>query len=96
MGAIGYLIFFGIIFWIMHKGGGCCGGHRGSNSTQQNNQENYNEENKKSNNQVIEMVYDPVCGMHIEKSNTISKRVNGKIYYFCSKECANNFIEDSA
>ncbi|GAB6137972.1 YHS domain-containing protein [Halanaerobaculum tunisiense] len=77
----------------MHRGGGCCGGHHGSNSAKQN---NHGGENKKSGSKVIEMVYDPVCGLHIEKSNAISRRIEGRKYYFCSAECANNFIEDSA
>jgi YHS domain-containing protein len=93
MGTLGYLIFFGIVFWIMHRGGGCCGGDHGSNSTKQNNQ---GEENKKSASEIIEMVCDPVCGLHIKKSNAIPRTIKGGKYYFCSAECANDFIEDSA
>ncbi|MBM7624703.1 YHS domain-containing protein [Sporohalobacter salinus] len=96
MGTVGYVLFFGIMFWIMHKGGGCCGGHHGSSTAGQHSQGTGNEENNKSSNsnEVVEMVYDPVCGMHIEKNNSIIRRTSGEIYYFCSEECARNFVVD--
>ncbi|OYT60183.1 YHS domain-containing protein [Euryarchaeota archaeon ex4484_178] len=38
------------------------------------------------------MPFDPVCGRKVKKSN-LSYEYQGRIYYFCSEECRNKFIE---
>ncbi len=40
-----------------------------------------------------ELVKDPVCGVYCPKKEAIAIRVNGKIYYFCSTECRDKFLE---
>jgi P-type Cu+ transporter len=40
------------------------------------------------------MAKDPVCGMFVEeKPSTIQYNKNGRVYYFCSNQCLNEFIE---
>jgi Cu+-exporting ATPase len=40
------------------------------------------------------MAKDPVCGMFVEeKPETIQYNKDGKIYYFCSKQCLNEFTQ---
>ena len=39
------------------------------------------------------MVCDPVCQTYIPKSLAIQKTVGGESVYFCSHECAAQFIE---
>ena len=40
------------------------------------------------------MAKDPVCGMYVEeKPDTIQYNKDGRIYYFCSTQCLNEFIE---
>ncbi len=39
------------------------------------------------------MATDPVCGMYVaEKKETIQQEVEGTRYYFCSKNCVNEFV----
>lgn len=41
------------------------------------------------------MAKDPVCGMDVdEKSARFTLRYHGKMYYFCSHECKQEFEED--
>ncbi|OCL26339.1 hypothetical protein U472_10045 [Orenia metallireducens] len=95
MGTIGYIIFFGLMFWMMRKGGGCCGGgHSSHSSTKEHNHDQHiNSSTESNNSKVIEMVHDPICGMHIEKNNAVTRVVSGKKYYFCSENCAKDFIK---
>jgi P-type Cu+ transporter len=40
------------------------------------------------------MAKDPVCGMFVEeKPDTIQHNKDGRIYYFCSNQCLNEFIQ---
>jgi P-type Cu+ transporter len=40
------------------------------------------------------MAKDPVCGMFVEeKPDTIQYNKDGKVYYFCSNQCLNEFIQ---
>jgi Cu+-exporting ATPase len=40
------------------------------------------------------MAKDPVCGMFVEeKPDSIQYKKDGRIYYFCSKQCLNEFIQ---
>ncbi|MEK7627079.1 MAG: heavy metal translocating P-type ATPase [Patescibacteria group bacterium] len=34
---------------------------------------------------------DPVCGMRVNKTNSIKKYFDGRIHYFCSEKCLNKF-----
>ncbi|MCL5411175.1 MAG: YHS domain-containing protein [Patescibacteria group bacterium] len=37
------------------------------------------------------MVKDPVCGMSVDENSEFKSEYNGKIYYFCSKICKDQF-----
>ena len=40
------------------------------------------------------MAKDPICGMFVEESdNSIHHNKNGIVYYFCSTQCLNEFLE---
>lgn len=41
-----------------------------------------------------EKVFDPACGMQIDKASALSSEYEGKTYYFCSKMCKANFDKD--
>ena len=42
-------------------------------------------------------VTDPVCGMTIEEADAVATvEHEGKTYYFCSKDCAEEFAENPA
>jgi Cu2+-exporting ATPase len=40
---------------------------------------------------MAEKVKDPVCGMEIDKSKAVTLRRDGKVFYFCSDKCKNQF-----
>jgi YHS domain-containing protein len=40
-----------------------------------------------------EMVKDPMCNTYIPKKNAVKDTVKGETYYFCSKECRDQFIK---
>ena len=43
------------------------------------------------------MVTDPVCGMRIDADDAVATaEYEGKTYYFCSKGCLDDFVEDPA
>ncbi len=48
---------------------------------------------KNSNILEDEMVKDPICNTYITKKGAITTRMNGKTFYFCSKECREKFME---
>jgi YHS domain-containing protein len=50
---------------------------------------------KKLNRQVEpeELVQDPYCQTYIQKRTAVRKRVGGRDYYFCDKECLRKFLE---
>jgi YHS domain-containing protein len=37
------------------------------------------------------MVHDPNCNTFLPRSETIRKRVGGKVHYFCSRKCLNEY-----
>ncbi|MBI2085601.1 MAG: YHS domain-containing protein [Candidatus Aenigmarchaeota archaeon] len=37
------------------------------------------------------LVRDPVCGMDVDEKSAIKKEHKGKFYFFCSKNCEQNF-----
>ena len=41
-----------------------------------------------------ELVQDPYCQTYIPKKSALKKRVSGKDYYFCKKECLGNFVKN--
>ncbi|MBN2465558.1 YHS domain-containing protein [candidate division WOR-3 bacterium] len=45
--------------------------------------------------QTQEKLVDPVCGMTVTKQGAAGSSVyQGKIYYFCSTACKDNFVRD--
>ena len=40
-----------------------------------------------------ELVKDPVCGTYVSKENALTVRDNDTVYYFCSYECRDKFLE---
>jgi len=40
------------------------------------------------------MVKDPYCHVYFPKRNGLSLKSNGQVYYFCSKECKERFIQE--
>jgi uncharacterized protein len=43
-----------------------------------------------------ELIQDPCCQTYIPKRTAVRKRVGGKEYYFCNKECLRKFLEKKA
>lgn len=42
------------------------------------------------------LVYDPVCGEKVNTAKAEMRIYNGKAYYFCCEECADEFMKDPA
>ncbi len=42
-----------------------------------------------------ELIQDPYCKTYIPKRTAVRKRVKGKYYYFCNKECLRKFLEEN-
>jgi uncharacterized protein len=40
------------------------------------------------------MVKDPYCNVYFPKRNGISLKSNGQVFYFCSKECKERFVQE--
>jgi len=83
-----YLLLVGGFAFMMFRGGGCCGGgdnHMGHNGG------NEQHGSSQANNQ-IEMVVDPVCGMHVNPETAIKQNIDGTTYYFCSESCRSSFL----
>ncbi len=40
-----------------------------------------------------ELVKDPICGIYFPKKEAYAVKMDGKMYYFCSNECRDRFIE---
>lgn len=40
-----------------------------------------------------EMVQDPYCRTYVVKNRALSRRINGKVHYFCSEACAQRYEE---
>ncbi|MGB7573478.1 MAG: YHS domain-containing protein [Thermodesulfobacteriota bacterium] len=41
-----------------------------------------------------ELVQDPYCQTYIPKQTAVRKRVKGRDYYFCTKECLRKFLQE--
>jgi YHS domain-containing protein len=42
-----------------------------------------------------ELIQDPYCKTYIRKRTAVRKRVKGRHYYFCNKECLRKFLEEN-
>jgi uncharacterized protein len=42
-----------------------------------------------------ELIQDPYCKTYIPKGSAVKKRIGGKDYYFCNKECLRKYLEKS-
>ncbi|MBZ5582287.1 MAG: transcriptional regulator [Acidobacteriia bacterium] len=38
-----------------------------------------------------ELKKDPVCGTYVSTAVSLTRKVNGEVYYFCSKECRDRY-----
>jgi putative ABC transport system ATP-binding protein len=43
---------------------------------------------------MVAMVTDAVCGMAVEREKALVAEWNGRTFYFCSRGCRNEFLED--
>ena len=41
---------------------------------------------------IVEMATDPVCGMAVERDESVTGMRDGEIYYFCAKGCRDEFL----
>jgi len=41
--------------------------------------------------ETADMAQDPNCGTYVPKKQSITKLVQGKEYFFCSKKCADEY-----
>ncbi|MEA5009053.1 YHS domain-containing protein [Clostridium tyrobutyricum] len=97
-----YILFAGVMVFMMVKGGGCCGGHshetnsgsshsHGGGCCGGGSEHNHNNENIHQANQ-LESVKDPICGMMVNPDIAIKQTINGQTYYFCSESCRREFV----
>jgi YHS domain-containing protein len=42
-----------------------------------------------------ELVQDPYCLIYIPKGSALRKKIGGKIFYFCNKDCLLKYIEET-
>jgi len=40
-----------------------------------------------------ELVKDPMCGIYIPKQKAIRAKIGGKVYYFCSQRCKEEYTK---
>lgn len=48
---------------------------------------------QESSNNPVELVKDPSCGTFVEKTTNYKVKYYDNIYYFCSEDCRQKFIE---
>jgi YHS domain-containing protein len=41
-----------------------------------------------------ELVQDPYCQTYIPKQSAVKKRIGGKDYYFCNRDCLKKYLEE--
>jgi YHS domain-containing protein len=41
-----------------------------------------------------ELVQDPYCKTYVPKGTAVRKRVEGRDYYFCNRECLRRFLQE--
>lgn len=44
---------------------------------------------------AVEMKKDTICGSYVEETTKYKVKLHDKIYYFCSEECKNKFIDEN-
>ncbi|WHH60157.1 hypothetical protein [Petroclostridium sp. X23] len=73
-----YLLFVGVMMFMMFRNGGCCGGHSGQRhgggahgSHGGGCGDSHSTNHRGADAQTVDMVKDPVCGMHINPSTAI-------------------------
>ncbi|MDT8718640.1 YHS domain-containing protein [Clostridium sp. 19966] len=99
-----YILFAGLMIFMMVKGGGCCGGHSHKNESNNSHshgggccgggsKHNNSDENSKQINQS-KLVKDPICGMMVNPETSIKEIINNQTYYFCSEGCRREFIKE--
>ncbi len=44
--------------------------------------------------ELEELVQDPYCQTYVLKRTAVRRRVKGRDYYFCTKECLKKFLEE--
>jgi YHS domain-containing protein len=54
--------------------------------------ENKNDESASSS-EAVDLVKDPICGTFVEETTDYKVKYYDKLYYFCSQECRDKFIE---
>ncbi|WP_422444499.1 YHS domain-containing protein [Thermoanaerobacterium sp. DL9XJH110] len=93
-----FLLVAAAFLFLMMRGGGCCGGHGGHGGHGSHGGRNghshsgrYQDENFKNDSENSDYAVDPVCGMKVLKNRAVTRQIDGKIYYFCSEQCANSF-----
>lgn len=40
-----------------------------------------------------ELVQDPNCQTYIPKRSALKRKIGGQVFYFCRKECFNNYLQ---
>jgi len=48
--------------------------------------------NQKEKIRITEMIRDEVCGLYLPRDEALKVEIEGKVYYFCSKECKDAFL----
>ena len=56
--------------------------------------EKQNKINLQKETKAVELKEDPVCGSFVEETSKYKVKLYDKVYYFCSEECKNKFIEE--
>jgi len=49
--------------------------------------------NQKEKIRITEMIRDEVCGLYLPRDEALKVEIEGKVYYFCSKECKDAFLK---
>jgi YHS domain-containing protein len=42
-----------------------------------------------------EMVQDPLCHTYVPKETALRTTIGGKVYYFCSQDCLDEYIKEA-
>jgi YHS domain-containing protein len=103
-----YIVFAGVMVYMMIKGGGCCGGHshsmrsngghsHGGGCCGRDSHDNHGDRNHRYHEheqQVnqLDTVKDPICGMTVNPNTAIKQTIDGETYFFCSEACRTEFV----
>jgi YHS domain-containing protein len=92
-----WILLAACFMFLMMRGGGCCGGHGGHgghggySGNGGHSHGGYSHGNHQNDMETIDFATDPVCGMKVSKKDAVIRTIDGKTYYFCSKDCADSF-----